>query len=68
MSKEIKVIVNNFWKLPFSKPGSGGSEPFSKLRDLNMIQKVKEVRNHNQKVEAGMITYLLVVRLEGELH
>tara|TARA_B100000945_G_scaffold82902_2_gene63972 strand:+ start:3903 stop:6674 length:2772 start_codon:yes stop_codon:yes gene_type:complete len=37
MSKEIKGYRQQPGKLPFSKPGSGGSEPFSKLRDLNMI-------------------------------
>jgi 4-hydroxybenzoyl-CoA reductase subunit alpha len=37
MSKEIKGYRQQPGKLPFAKPGSGGRESFSKLRDLKMI-------------------------------
>ena len=37
MSKEMKGYRQQPGKLPFAKPGSGGKEPFSKLRDLDMI-------------------------------
>ena len=37
MSKEIKGYRQQPGKLPFAKPGSGGREPFSKLRDLDLI-------------------------------
>lgn len=35
--KEIKGYRQQPGKIPFAKPGSGGREPFSKLRDLEMI-------------------------------
>ncbi len=37
--KEIKGYRQQPGKIPFAKPGSGGREPFSKLRDLEMIPK-----------------------------
>ena len=35
--KEIKGYRQQPGKIPFAKPGSGGREPFSNLRDLEMI-------------------------------
>ena len=34
MSEEMQGYRQQPGKLPFAKPGSGGSEPFSKLRDI----------------------------------
>ena len=34
MSDEMQGYRQQPGKLPFAKPGSGGSEPFSKLRDM----------------------------------
>ena len=37
MSDEMQGYRQQPGKLPFAKPGSGGSEPFSKLRDMELI-------------------------------
>ena len=37
MSKEMKGYRQQPGKLPFAKPGSGGKDSFSNLRDLDMI-------------------------------
>ena len=37
MSDEMEGYRQQPGKLPFSKPGSGGSKQFSELRDMTMI-------------------------------
>ena len=37
MSDEMEGYRQQPGKLPFAKPGSGGSKQFSELRDMNMI-------------------------------
>ena len=56
MSDEMEGYRQQPGKLPFAKPGSGGSKQFSELRDMNMIPQSEAVRSLNLEALMAMMS------------